>query len=360
LSQRGHGRGWTVGDISAVAALCALVLVVSGCLQGGYLLQAVYGQDDISWRARPIEAARADPAVDQHTRDMLALIGDVKRFGERHGLTPTDSYRDFVALPRDAAVWVVSASQPLRFESKTWWFPVVGNVPYLGWFNEREAKAFARRLHDQGWDVDLRGASAYSTLGWFDDPILSTMIPRRPSAVGDLVGVVLHESVHATHYVNGQTYFNEALADYVGDALAMSYLRRRLQLDRWQLLAYQQAQDRRGERARRFHDAYKQLNDVYQSDRLSDADKLREKRRIIAALQRDQRFWRPINNAVLVQSRQYHGAKPPFDELFAHCGSDWRRFWRAIETIDEDAFRQPQQQTIQPILERLFAAPCVS
>jgi predicted aminopeptidase len=335
-----------------------LLLLLSGCLQTNYMLQAIYGQDDISWRARPIEDAIADPAVPDHTRQMLSLIEDVKRFGEQHALKPTDSYRQFVQLNRNAAVYVVSASHPLRFESFTWWFPIVGSVPYLGWFSVNDAKRFAEDLSEAGWDVDLRGASAYSTLGWFNDPILSTMIPSRPSAVGDLVGVTLHESVHATFYISGQTYFNESLADYVGDELAMDYLRNRLQLDRWQLLAYEQAQDRRVRRAQRFHQAYKQLETLYASKELSDQEKLDDKARITDELRREVNFWRPINNAVLAQSRQYHGAKPPFDRLLAHCAGDWRRFWLSVKRIDDESFSKPQQTAVDTVIAPLLKAPC--
>ena len=339
------------------AAACLAALACGGCLHSSYLLQAIYGQDEISYRARDIGEVVDDPSVPLNTRQMLAIMEDVKTFGEAHGLTATDNYREFADLKRGAAVWVVSAAHPLRFESVTWWFPIAGSVPYLGWFNERDAKRHHDLLKEEGWDVDLRTASAYSTLGWFDDPILSTMIPRRPSAVGDLVGVVLHESVHATHYVSGQTYFNESLADWVGDTLAMDYLENRLRLDRWNLLAYLQAQDNRARRAKMFHEAYKQLDAIYASDQ-GDGEKLAAKQRITSELRERVGFWRPINNAVLAQSRQYHGANDVFKKLFDHCGSDWRRFWDRIHTVDASSFDEPQMKEIRKITDPLLAAPC--
>ena len=234
--------------------LMAIILVCGGCLQTGYLMQAAYGQDEIGHRARPIDKVLADKSVPPSTRTLLSIIPDVKAWGEKRGLEPTDSYRHFVDLRRDACVWVVSASHPLRFELETWWFPIVGSVPYLGWFNKRDAERSAADLAARGLDVDVRGASAYSTLGWFDDPVLSTMIKPHGGVRADLVNVVLHESVHATHYVASQSSFNESLADFVADMLTLEYLDERQGLDRWERFAFEEGQARGEERAKRFHD----------------------------------------------------------------------------------------------------------
>lgn len=326
-------------------------------MQTGYLLQAVYGQDEIAFKARDIDRVLADESVPGGTRMLLALIEDVKRYGIHRHLEPTQSYEQYVDLGRPAVVWVVSASHPLRFEPHTWSFPVVGAVPYLGWFDENDAARFAAELAADGWDVDMRGASAYSTLGWFDDPVLSTMIRPQPTVVGDLVNVVLHESVHATHFVASQTYFNESLADFVADALTEEYLIERLRLDRWDLHAYREAQWRREARAARLHEAYETLSRVYASH-MSDADKLAVKARVTEALQREMGFSRPINNATLAQSRAYHGGVPAFGELLAHCGGSWERFWGVIRTIDRSDFTRPQQADVSEVLDPVLARPC--
>src|SRR5206468_11910645 len=121
----------------------------------------------------------------------------------------------------------VSACEKLRFQSKVWNFPFVGSFPYLGWFDLEDGRSFARELkaEDNGkWDVDLRGAAAYSTLGWFRDPVVSSMIPEGKEALGELVDVVLHESTHATYYISGQAFFNESIASFVADKLTPFYL----------------------------------------------------------------------------------------------------------------------------------------
>ena len=308
--------GFRLALVATVAALC------SGCFHIDYLAQAAYGQDEIAFLAEPIDEVLKKPGVPAHTRQLLSLIEDVKAYGEEHALDPTNNYQDFVQLDRSVVVYVVSASKPLKFEGVTWSFPIVGSVPYLGWFNRRDAKRQAQALREDGYDVDERGATAYSTLGWFADPVLSTMIRKGESAVGSMVNVVIHESVHATHYINGQTLFNESLADFVADFLTITYLRDRLRADRWTLLAFQQAQHRGALRARRFHETYQQLEALYASN-IPDAAKLREKKRIVEALRAEFNFWRPINNATLAQSRQYHGGTPDFDKLLAACGGDW-------------------------------------
>jgi predicted aminopeptidase len=338
-------------------AAMSLALATTSCLQVCYLAQAAAGQDDISYRARPIEEVLKDRSVDPETRSMLSLIEDVKRFGETQGIKPTNSYREYVELDRPVVVWVVSASHPLRFEPVTWWFPIVGSVPYLGYFAERDAQRFAAELREEGWDVDERGARAYSTLGWFDDPILSTMIRPRHSAVGDMVNVVIHESTHATYYVQSQSSFNESLADFVADQLTERYLTERLSLDRWELYEYREAAVQREEREKRFHKAYVDLDRLYRG-KLSDADKLARKAVILRELEQDVDFWRPINNATLIGSRTYHGGNDVFGEVFAHCGRDWERFWTLMKTIDEDSFAEPQQADINPLLRRLMKKPC--
>lgn len=334
-----------------------LALLSTGCFAGGYIAQAAAGQDELSWRRRPVDEVIADPTTAEHTKQLLALVEDVKRYGERNHLKPTGNYEEYVELDSPAVVWVVSAAAPLSFQQKTWWFPIVGNVPYLGWFNRRDAERHAERLRKEGWDVDLRGASAYSTLGFFDDPVLSTMIRPRLGTVGGLVNVVIHESVHATHYVSGQTLFNESLADFVADSLTGIYLRDRLELSRWQIWAYEESQIRGEERAKEFFEAYRTLETVYAST-LPDEEKLAIKKKVTEMVRKKWNFSRPITNATLAQSRAYHGGIPIFAELLVHCGQDWSRFWTAVKTIDESSFSMAQQKDIDPVLRQLMQRPC--
>jgi predicted aminopeptidase len=336
--------------------LCAAVvaLLSSGCLHFDYLTQAIAGQEEIIYRAQPIEQAIANPALPSRTRAMLQLIGDVKTFGEGYGLEPTGSYREYVDLDREAAVWVVSAAPPLSLAPVTWSFPIVGSVPYLGWFHRREAERFATELAAEGYDVDLRPARAYSTLGWFDDPVLSTMIGRGPMAVSSLVNVVLHESVHATVYFESQSPFNEGLADFVADELTLRYLSQRMRMSPGGLDRYRAAEARRDRRRKRMHDTYVGLQQLYQSGH-SAAQKLAAKAMLLRALRAELGRGRELNNAVMAQGQTYHGAVPELSELHRACGG-WPGFWKAIRSLDDRSFASPQQTEAAPLLRPLIAA----
>ena len=339
----------------AVFALSAL----TGCTTAEYLAQAGCGQIDIMLRARSLERAARDESLPEHTRALLAAVPEIKRFGERQGLRPTGNYRTFVQLDRPVVVFVVTASDPLAFRPKTWWFPIVGRVPYLGWFDKDRARLFADDLRAEGLDVDLGGAEAYSTLGWFDDPVLSTMLGSGDEAIGNLADVVLHESVHATLFVNGQTRFNESLAEFVAGHLARVYLDERFGRGSREKSAFEDGERRGDERRRQMHAAYEELAALYASKK-PDAEKLAEKRRILADLRRRTRYRRPINNATLNAFKNYHSGTPELDALLAACGGSYRRFFLALAPLakSKTAFREPNQQEFGSVLAPLVKAGC--
>jgi predicted aminopeptidase len=325
---------------------------LSGCGTLSYLMQAGQGQMELFNRAKPIPEVIADPRTPGRIKELLAEIPQIKKYGEEHGLKPTKNYQQYVKLDRSAAVYVVSASKPLAFESKEWSFPVVGRFPYLGWFNLDKAKAFASELKGEGWDVDLRGARAYSTLGWFHDPILSTMIPEGDEAQGDLVNVVIHESVHATVYISGQAYFNESLASYVADRLTPLYLAEKHGKDSPQVRSYEDAEKEGVENEKLLHQAYVDLDAVYQS---SDTDerKLERKKAILDALQNKLQWKREINNATLIQFKEYSEGTPEFDAVYKACGDDTKRFMQVMATLQASSFSAPQQSNLAPVLKPL-------
>ncbi len=329
-----------------LAALLAAAPFASGCLQATFLAQAAAGQDDLAWRARPIEDAIADDAVPANKRHLLGLVEDVKRYGEQHGLTRTKSYREYVDIGREAVVWVVTASQALRFEPVTWSFPVVGSVPYLGWFEKSDAERQADELRRAGYDVWLREARAYSTLGWFRDPVLSTMLDDGPT---ELVNVVLHESVHSTHYVASQAPFNESMASFVADKLTQQYLSEKLHVDRWQLYDFRDAQIASAGRAKRMHEYYLELAALYASA-LPDEEKLAKKAAIFARLQRETGGRRLLNNAAIAGAQTYDSGGVGFATVFKACGGDFVRFMKVMGGIDTKDFRGPDQRDFDAVV----------
>ena len=337
-------------------AHCQIALLLTGA-PACYLSQAAWGQLDLMARAQPIERILERGAAPPALARILEMVVDIKAFGREQGLAISSSYSSYAELDRDAAVWVVTASAPLAFEPKTWSFPVVGSFPYLGWFDRRDALRFADDLAREGYDVHVRGASAYSTLGWFHDPVLSTMLTRGASVTGDLVNTVLHESVHATVHLDGQGTFNESVAMFVADRLSPDYLRRRFGDGSFELRAYLAEEARRARRADAFMDAYRRLAAVYASDR-SALDKLIEKHRILLALETAVDVRVALNNATLEGFRTYRAGQDELAALLAGCEHDWRRFLAAAARVDATWFDEEQQDDIAPVLRRLLGSGC--
>lgn len=302
--------------------------------------------------ARPISEVLKDQRVSPRVQGLLSEIAHVKKFGEAMGLKPTSNYQDYVQLDRKAAVWVVSACESLKFKSKEWVFPVVGSFPYLGWFDRKNASKFADELKKEGWDVDLRGAGAYSTLGWFRDSVLSTMLSDGDEALGDLTNVVIHESVHATLYFKGQAYFNESLASFVADGLTQKYLDQ-TGPDKKAYLAYLEGEKRHQEFEVRFHQAYHELDVLYQSKR-TDSEKLKEKARILADLQSQVQFKRDINNATIIQFKTYNSGASDFQQLLLKCEGSWPRFIQSVQRLKSESFSKSQQEELGILLAPLI------
>lgn len=199
------------------------MLSFSGCL--GYLARAGCGQFHILWNRRPVAEVLADPATPAAVREKLRHMEVVREFArERLGLETGDIYTSYTHIDRDAAAYNVTASEELRLEPKTWWFPIVGSVPYLGFFSRAEAEEQEAELKATGYDTRVREVPAYSTLGWFDDPVLSSQMrySRRY-----LTGLVIHEAAHATLWFPGDVNFNESFASFVEREGGLLFLRER-------------------------------------------------------------------------------------------------------------------------------------
>lgn len=201
----------------------ALVVAVGGFdLELGYFWHLTKGQMSLLWRAKPISRVLKDDKLDPTLRDGLMLVQDIRAFArDEIGLATSRNYTTFVDIGKGPVSWnlVVCAKDQLSPES--WTYPVVGTVPYRGYFQSEQAIAAQEEFQAAGFDTYLRGVSAYSTLGWFPDPILSTML-RYSEA--DLADLIIHELTHATLWIEGDVTFNESLASFVGEAGALKWL----------------------------------------------------------------------------------------------------------------------------------------
>jgi predicted aminopeptidase len=204
-----------------VPALVGLAAGLATACSPGYLLRAGLEQARLLERREPLEAVIADPATDAETRRRLELVGQARDFAAHHlGLEAGASYTTYARVESDTMLLVVSGARKDRFVPYTWHFPIVGQVPYKGFFDFQAAHREAAALEAAGYDADVRPAAAFSTLGWFNDPLLSTIL--RFGDV-DLVNTVIHELLHNTIFLPGRVAFNESFATFVGDRGAILF-----------------------------------------------------------------------------------------------------------------------------------------
>ena len=318
------------------------LLLCSSCMATGYVAQAGMGQLDLYSRAQDIDDVIADPDTSPRTRALLQEVPEIVAFASERGLKSKGNYRQYVDLPRAAVVWFTAASRPLSLEPKEWAFPIVGSFTYLGWFDFRTALRFRKRLQRDGWDVYLRGVRAFSTGGWFRDPVLSTMFPRRDEdGYRYLINVLFHELTHANVLVNDQSTFNESVASFVGDTMAEEYLVHRFGADSAELAAFREELEEDRVRGAGLAAAYAELDALYKSD-ATKSDKRAGKKRVMARIESDLDLVQTPNNAMLIGFRTYNAGLPEFRKLFAHCDRDWRRFLRVARSFGKADFPKTQ------------------
>jgi predicted aminopeptidase len=336
------------------ALLLLIAITGGGCFTTRYVAQAAYGQLELLGYSRPVDEVIADRATPARTAALLEESRAILAFARRHALDPRGNYRRYVELGREAVVWFVAASRPLAFEPKVWRFPIAGSFPYLGWFEERQARRFVARLARGGWDVTIRPVRAYSTGGWFRDPIVSTMLLTDDDAVAELANVLLHELVHANVLVKDQAVFNESVASFIGDELTDAYLGERFGAASRELGRYRAELARERARGRRLARAYAELDAVYRTD-AGAADKRAAKDRVTAALQDELELTHRPNNASLLAFKTYNSGHDALVALFATCGRSWPRFLAAVRAAGGAAFREPHQEALDAVIQGLGA-----
>jgi predicted aminopeptidase len=211
---------WVLGGTVAAGVVYLVVAPT-----GHYLARAAWEEAKILVRRRSIPELVEDSQTPAHLRAKLQLVLAARAFAEDSvALRAGDSFTTYSQLDRDTLVLVLSGAYRDRLEPYTWWFPIVGRVPYKGFFDFAGAQRSSRQLEARGLDVYLRPAAAFSTLGFFNDPLLSTTL-RQDSL--DLVNTVIHETTHSTFYARGEAVFNESFANFVGARGAAAFFRSR-------------------------------------------------------------------------------------------------------------------------------------
>ena len=333
----------------AVGTLAGVVFL-AGCQTAAYYRQAAKGQWQILANREPIGELLAGEGTSEKLKEQLRLVLRLREFAERELKLPVNGhYQRYVDVGRPFVVWSIHATPEFSLKPTTWWYPVVGRLKYRGYFAEAEARAYAATL--AGQDVYVEGVRAYSTLGWFADPVLNTFVDH---AEIDLAQLLFHELGHQRLFVKGDTDFNEAFATAVGEEGVRRWLQAVGRAADWE--NYRAALERQGQFVRLVQGAREQLRHVYEE---SDADagatvakpqktaptvtdQRGHKAEVIAQLRRDYEalksswggyagydrwFSLPLNNAQLNTVATYHDLVPEFQALLQSCGGDLPQFY---------------------------------
>ncbi|NNM00980.1 MAG: aminopeptidase [Gammaproteobacteria bacterium] len=345
-----------------------LVVIASGALSGcagiGFYLQAIGGQLELYGARRPVGNVLDAPGTDPETRRLLQLATEVRSFAvETLALPDNGSYTRYADLKRPYVVWNVFAAPALSLEPVQSCFLVVGCLSYRGYFDEAAAQRYAARLRAEGHDVFIGGVAAYSTLGWFADPLLNTMLRWGDAR---LTKTLIHELAHQAVYVNDDSAFNEAFASTVA----------RVGYARWLDEHGGEADDARHEEVREqsFLELLLTTRDslagIYAAQ-LSDEEKLAAKAGAFTALEAAYRDWRSnwqgydgydnwmrtdLNNAKLASISTYHHRVAAFDAILLAAGGDLPAFYRIVADLGAQE-RQIRDRCLDDVVQQKFCEP---
>lgn len=336
--------------LATIAVIFAGLLAVAWFASGDvrYLVRAGIAEAGILWRREPIEKVVADPRTDARTRGKLVMVLAARAFAaDSIGLPVGETYTTYSALDRDTLVLVLSAARSDRLESYLWRYPVVGRVPYKGFFSFDEATREARKLERAGLDTYLRVSNAFSTLGWFNDPLLSTIVSYDSATLAE---IVLHELTHNALFVKNHVDFNESFAEFVGVRGAERFFQARGDTALARRVA---ARWRDDVRLSEFYGALSARLERLYATRTATPAQIREVRasyfrqaatdlagRVGAQLETINGralAEQPLNNAVLLARRVYAMDLSRFDAALAAHGGDLKAFVAAVKQRAENA-----------------------
>ncbi|MBT6490409.1 MAG: hypothetical protein HOK97_11640 [Deltaproteobacteria bacterium] len=324
--------------------LLAILIALSslpGCGVAYIAKSATYQFSMLNSRVPNLEA-RASGELSLEERRTLDVIEEVRGFGSHLGLHVGELYGT-IAMGWDHTIWNVSASEPLAFESATWWFPIVGTVPYLGFFEKDEALEQVEQLQDAGLETYLRTAGAYSTLGYFEDPVLPSMLQWSEWTVAR---VILHELTHVTIWLPGSVNFNESVANFVGNAAALQFLEAKYGVQSRTLQRAKRSLEDQSTWRVLLKNLYADLDKLYRDPSVPDATKRERKAQIYESLVtrvQDAPFHHPRhylhlakqkwNNPRLMQFRTYNNNQHYFQALLDENQGDVLEFMKAMNRI---------------------------
>lgn len=332
------------GGIKRVGAAGTALLIIGTMLPGCsplYVMRAAYEEGKILWRREPIAGMIENPELTVDTQEKLRMVLAVREYArDVLKFNVGGSYASYSYVDRPDLTYIVMAAPKTELTPYTWWFLIVGSVPYKGFFSKEAAQAEIERLKAADYDTNLRTAAAFSTLGWFDDPLLSHLLKYDKVLLG---GTVFHELFHNTLYVKGAGAFNESSANFVGHRAAIEFFRERFGENSVEHRRALQLWQEEREFAGFIAELERVLDGLYQSD-LARADKLRLREEVFA---RSKAEWarrvrgrpthrfrgfsqQPLNNAVLMHYIVYLKDFEVFESLYETCE---RNLARTVEAL---------------------------
>jgi predicted aminopeptidase len=342
-----------------VLLLAIIVAAVSGCQTIGFYAQAIKGQYRIFAHQKDIDKLIADPQTPEPLRKQLQLVAQLRVFAKDTLKLPVDGhYRKYADVHRPYVVWNVQAAPQFSLQPRTWWYPLVGSLEYRGYFSEKGATNYAKGIARKGDDVYVDGVEAYSTLGWFKDPILNTFIDRSEP---ELAEVIFHELGHQRVFARGDTDFNEAYATTVGQEGARRWLHASGKTNL--LERYEAALRRNDQFVHLIMSTREELEKIY-GDTLDKDGKVKAaktpplppaplkaaKERVFAGLHGnyatlklswggyagyDDWFAHAMNNAQLNTIANYYDFLPAFQRVLELNGGDMEKFYVEVERLSK-------------------------
>jgi len=320
--------------------------IVSGC-SPIYVLRAAYEEGKILWRREPIANFIQNVEVPQDTNEKLRLVLAVREYArDVLKLNVRGSYSSYSYVDRPDLTYIVVAAPKTELRPYTWWFLIVGSVPYKGYFSKQDAEAEIERLKAEGYDTNMRTSAAFSTLGWFDDPLLSHLLKYDRVMLSE---IVFHELFHNTLYLKGASAFNESVANFIGHRASIDFFRERSGEGSAEHLRATQLWDDEREFGAFIAEVAGTLAELYGRDIAKD-DKLRLREEIFARAKAEwarrvadrpvQRFrgfsQQPLNNAVLMHYLVYLKDLDLFESIYESSGRNLERTIEAIRNAVRD------------------------
>ena len=326
--------------------LIVLLILLSGC-SPVYVIRAAYEESKILWRREPIEKLLKNPDLDTETREKFELVLAVRVYArDKLKLRVKGSYASVSHLDRPVLSYVLIAAPQTSLEPYTWWFPFAGWVPYKGYFSQAEAESKAKGFQQKDYDTSIRPVSAFSTLGWFDDPLLEHLLQLDKVTLAE---VIFHELLHNTLFVAGSVKFNESLANFFGNRAAMNFFRDHYGESSPEYLQSAKAWEQELEFSEFINRVADTLEELYHRD-LSTKEILRLRKEIFSRSQMD---WvkqvggepnhkyrgyskQEVNNAVMVHYLLYLGGLELFESLYQAKEKDLVKLMKSIEQSIEE------------------------